>query len=178
MALPVRRRHEGPERTGLDAFGELERLNRQLSSYLDSWRHLPDALSDAFTPLADVEETSEACTVEIELPGMLSDAFTPLADVEETSEAYTVEIELPGIKKDDLDISIAGRRLIVAGERKERPRLGVLRRRERVVGRFHYEVTLPGDVDEDVVEANLDEGVLTVRVPKPERDRPGRIEVR
>ena len=147
MALPVRRRRESPERSGFDAFGELERLNRQLSSYLESWRHLPDA-------------------------------FTPLADVEETPEAYLVEIELPGIRKDDLDISIAGRRLVVAGERKERLRLGILRRRERVIGRFHYEVTLPGDVDEDAVEANLDEGVLTVRVPKPERDRPRRIAIR
>jgi len=56
--------------------------------------------------------------------------------------------------------------------------VGILRRRERVIGRFHYEVTLPGDVDEAGVEADLDEGVLTVRAPKPERDRPRRIEVR
>jgi HSP20 family protein len=109
---------------------------------------------------------------------VLGDAFVPLADVEETAEAYVVEIELPGVKKPDLDIEIAGRRLVVAGERKERQRRGILRRRERTVGRFHYEVTFPGDVDESNIEANLDEGVLTVRAPKPERDRPRRIEVR
>lgn len=48
---------------------------------------------------------------------------------------------------------MAGRRLTVTGERKERQRVGILRRRERVVGRFHYEVVLPADVEEDGVEA-------------------------
>jgi len=150
MALPVRRKNESSERAGFDAFAQLDRLNEQLSSYLDSWRQLPSPLSGAFTPLADVEEVPDA---------------------------YVVDIELPGIKKEDLDISIAGRRLTVTGERKERERVGILRRRERVVGRFHYEVTLPGDVDESGIGAHLDEGVLKVRVPKPERDRPRKIEV-
>ena len=120
MALPVRRKQEHPDRRGFDPLGELGRLNQQLSSYLDSLRQLPDVLAGAFTPLADVEETPDA---------------------------YAVEIELPGVKKDDLDIAVAGRRLTVTGERKERERVGTLRRRDRVVGRFHYEVTLPGDVD-------------------------------
>ena len=155
MALPVRRGNDRAPDTvetgSWDPMRELERLTRQLTARLDTWR---------------------------QLPSLLGDAFVPLADVEETPEAYLVEIELPGVKKGDLDIEIAGRRLIVTGERKERQRRGILRTRERTVGRFHYEVTLPGDVDEPAIEANLDEGVLTVRAPKPERDRPRRIEVR
>ncbi len=156
MALPIRRNHEDDrgvsrEVSRWEPFAELDRLNRQLSSYLDSWRNLP---------------------------GLFGEAFTPLADVEETSDAYVVEIELPGVKSDDLDIEIAGRRLSVTGERKEKERVGILRRRERVVGRFHYEVTLPGNVDEDHVEAHLDEGVLVIRLAKPESERPRRIAVR
>lgn len=158
MALPVRRhqdRHPDTNRnddrdTAFDPLADLDRLHRQLAGYLDSWR---------------------------QLPSLLGEPFTPLADVEETADAYVVEIELPGIKKADLDIEIAGRRLSVTGERKEKERVGILRKRERTVGRFHYEVTLPGDVDDDGVEAHLDAGVLTVRVPKPERDRPRRIEL-
>ena len=103
--------------------------------------------------------------------------WAPLADVEETDDAYLVEIELPGVKRDDVDIEIAGRRVTVHGERKEKERVGILRKRERTVGRFHYEVTLPGDVDEDGVEAHLDEGVLNVRLPKPEHARPRRIQI-
>ncbi len=154
MALPVRRSNGSsqPAETEVsrwDPFGELGRLTRQLSSYLDSW------------PLPSLDS-----------------AFTPLADLEETDDSYVVEIELPGVKKDDLDIEIAGRRVTVTGERKEKERVGILRRRERVVGRFRYEVTLPGEVEEDGVAAHLDEGVLAIRVPKPATARPRRIEIR
>jgi HSP20 family protein len=152
MALPVRHNNNNNDPSDVvrwDPFSDLDRLNRQLAGYLDSWR---------------------------QAPGLLG-GFTPLADVEETPEGYTVEIELPGLRRDDIDIEIAGGRITVSGERKEKERAGILRRRERTVGRFTYEVTLPGDVDEDRVEAQLNDGVLTVRVPKPESERPRRIEI-
>ena len=104
-------------------------------------------------------------------------AFTPLADVEETDEAYVAEIELPGVALDDLSVEVAGRRLIVTGERKEKERVGILRRRTRTVGRFHYDVLLPSDVDEEAVEASLADGVLTVRVSKPVSQRRRRIPI-
>lgn len=151
MALPVRRSNdERNEPARWDPFSELDQLSRRLASFLDARRQLPD---------------------------LLADGFTPLADVEETTDAYTVEIELPGVKRDDVDIEVAGRRVAVRGERKEKERVGILRRRDRTIGRFSYEVTLPGDVQEDGVEAHLDEGVLTLRLPKPERERPRRIEI-
>ncbi|HEX3393015.1 MAG TPA: Hsp20/alpha crystallin family protein [Acidimicrobiales bacterium] len=111
------------------------------------------------------------------MPSLFGGAFTPLADLEETDDGYVVEIELPGIKRDDVSLEVAGRRLTVSGERKERERVGVLRRRTRTVGQFHYEVVLPGDVEEEGVTAAMDEGVLTVRVPKPASDRPRRIAI-
>lgn len=152
MAVPTRQNSDDrPEVARWDPFSELDRLNRQLASYLDSFRQLPD---------------------------LLGGGFSPLADVEETTDAYLVEIELPGVKRGDVDIEVAGPRVTVHGERKERERAGILRRRERTVGRFHCEVTLPGDVDDGGVEAYLDEGVLTVRLPKTEAERPRRIEIR
>lgn len=157
MALPVRRPRDDrpaspdPGVARWDPFDELDRLNRQLSSYLESFRPVPSVLDGGFTPPADVEETGDA---------------------------YVVEIELPGVKRDDIDIEVAGRRVTVRGERKEKERVGILRRRERTVGRLHYEVSLPGDVDDDGVDAHLDEGVLTVRLPKPEHERRPRIEIR
>ena len=107
-----------------------------------------------------------------------TEGFRPPADLEESDEAYLVEIELPGVRKDDLDIEVAGRRLTVTGERREKERVGILRRRERTVGRFRYEVLVPGDIDEDGAAAGLDDGVLTVRLPKPAHERPRRIAVR
>jgi len=147
MSVPVRR--ETTETARRDPFAELNRLTQQLQSYLEGWTALPS----------------------------LAGGFTPLADVEETDDAYLVEIELPGVKRDDVTLEVAGQRLSVSGERKERERVGILRRRTRTVGQFHYEVVLPGEVDDQDVSASMDEGVLTVRVPKPVSQRPRRIAI-
>ena len=149
MALPIRR-NQG-DVTRWEPLAEINRLNEQLREYLASWSSVPS---------------------------LLGEGFTPLADVEETDDAYVVEVELPGVKGEDLSVEVAGRRLTVSGERKERERVGILRRQTRTVGRFHYEVVLPGEVDEEGIQASLDEGVLTVQVPKAEAERPRRIPVK
>ena len=109
------------------------------------------------------------------VPG--ADRWSPLADVEETEDAYSVEIELPGVAREDIDIQLDHRELTVSGEIKEKERSGVLRRRTRRVGQFHYAVTLPGDVDADNVDAQLRDGVLTVRVPNAAHLRRRRIPI-
>jgi len=93
--------------------------------------------------------------------------------VEETEDAYSVEIELPGVRREDIDIQLDDRQLTVSGEVKGKERAGILRRRTRRVGRFQYSVTLPADVDADDVNARLNDGVLTVRVPRPSRPSRG-----
>lgn len=103
--------------------------------------------------------------------------WAPLADVEETDDSYVVEIDLPGVKRDEVDIQLTDRQLTVSGEVKEKERAGILRRRTRRVGRFQYSVTLPADVDAEGVGARLDDGVLTVRVPKAEQAKPRRIPI-
>jgi HSP20 family protein len=106
-----------------------------------------------------------------------ADRWVPLADIEETDDAYLIEMELPGVKQDDVDIEINGRELTVSGEIKEKERTGILRRRTRKVGEFHYAVTLPMEIDEESVSANLDGGVLTIRVPKSQQGRSRRIAI-
>ena len=112
-----------------------------------------------------------------DVAALVGGGFVPLADVEETDDAYFVEVELPGVKREDVSVEVSGRRLTVSGERKERQRVGILRKQTRSVGRFEYEVTLPGGVEEEGVRASMDEGVLTVHVPKAARERPRRIPV-
>jgi HSP20 family protein len=75
------------------------------------------------------------------------------------------EVE-PGVHKKDVEVEVSGRRVTISGERKERERAGVLRRRTRTTGRFSYDLVLPCEIDEDAVTASLDNGVLTVTVPK------------
>ena len=150
VALPVRH-GDGQQAVRWDPFAELTRLDQQLHEYLGNWARLPS---------------------------LFGEATSLLADLEETDDAYIVEVEVPGAKREDIDVEVAGRRLRVSGERKERERTGILRRSTRTVGRFEHEVVLPGEVDEEGIEASLDEGVLTVRIPKSERERPKRISVK
>lgn len=149
MALPSRR-DDDANVSRWDPVSELSRLSQQLQHYVENWR---------------------------DIPSLFGEGFAPLADVEETDDAFVVEIELAGVDKEDLNIELSGRRLVVTGERKERERAGILRKRTRMVGRFRSEVVLPTEVDEDAVTAELDQGVLTVRVPKAASERPRRITV-
>ncbi len=103
--------------------------------------------------------------------------FTPLADIEETDAAWTIEVELPGVKKKDVDVETHGRTVVITGERKEKERTGVLRQRRRVTGTFRYEVTLAGDFDADAISAKLADGELTFAVPKAEEDQPHKIKI-
>jgi HSP20 family protein len=104
--------------------------------------------------------------------------FTPLADVEETDAAWTVEVELSGVKKKDIDVEVHGRTIVISGERKEKERKGIVRQRRRVTGTFRYEVTLGGDFDAEGVTANLDNGELIVTVPKAAQDQPRKITIK
>jgi HSP20 family protein len=103
--------------------------------------------------------------------------WLPLADVSETDDAYVVEIELPGVKRDDVDIELDGSELAVTGEFKERERKGLFRHHTRRLGRFEFRMTLPRNVDPDHVEAGLDDGVLTIRIPKTDTAKPRRVEI-
>jgi HSP20 family protein len=113
-----------------------------------------------------------------ERPDEEAPLWVPDVDIEETDDAWIVEAEVPGVNREDVNVEVRDSELMITGEIKERERAGVLRRRTRRVGRFEYRVTLPGDADPDRIEATLDDGILTLRVPKPEQARPRRIEVR
>lgn len=98
----------------------------------------------------------------------------------EDGERLYVEAELPGMKLEDLEIYVTGgNQLIVKGTR-EAPEVsgGTWHRQERGFGSFGRTVTLPFDVDVGKVEARLVQGVLTVQLPKSERDKPRRITVK
>ena len=155
MALPARQA-DGPRRTQgrqrWEPFRELEQLSEQFGRLMDS----------VWSPAGPADG------------GM----WTPLADVEETEDAWIIEAELPSVDKDDIEVELRDSELIISGEVKEKERVGVLRRRTRRTGEFQYRVMLPGQADEEHIDAKLHEGVLTVLVPKSERARLRRIEVK
>jgi HSP20 family protein len=151
MAVPVRRR-EGfrtPVRRW-DPFRELDELQQRTAELLESSVSGGDG------------ETRP---------------WIPAVDIEETEDAWHLEAEVPGVRREDVNVELRDQELEISGEIKEREREGVLRRRTRRVGQFDFRVTLPGQADPSKVEAKLHDGVLTVRVPKPEPARARRIEI-
>jgi HSP20 family protein len=103
--------------------------------------------------------------------------WVPAADIVESDDSYLIEMDLPGVDQDDVDIEINGRELTVSGEVKEKERAGILRRRTRKVGEFSYSVTLPMEIDADAVTAHLDNGVLSITVPKSQRAKSRRVAI-
>ena len=99
----------------------------------------------------------------------------PAVETEETDDAYLVRAELPGMKSDDVDVELNGNELRITGEVKEEAEGKTLRRRH---GRFAYRASLPTDADPAKVDAQLADGILTVRVPKAAQARSRRIEIK
>jgi len=105
--------------------------------------------------------------------------WAPAMDLLETDDHFVLRADLPGMTESDVNIELEDNVLTVSGERKaehEEKREGFYRV-ERAFGRFSRSLTLPKGVDADAVTAGFENGVLEVRVPKPEQRKPRRIEI-
>lgn len=105
--------------------------------------------------------------------------WAPRTDVSETDDRYMLRMDIPGLSKKDLNIELRDDTLTISGERKsEHEENGEsIRRVERSYGRFFRSFTLPHASDKDKVKARMDEGVLTIEVPKREESRPRKIDI-
>jgi HSP20 family protein len=105
--------------------------------------------------------------------------WTPAMDLLETDDHFVLRADLPGVAEDDVKIELDEGVLTVSGERKaehEDKREGYYRV-ERSFGSFSRTLTLPKGVDPEGVTAAFEQGVLEVRIPKPEQRKPRRIEI-
>ena len=106
--------------------------------------------------------------------------WVPSADVSETDDAYVIHVEMPGVNKDQVEVQLQDRELVISGEipEPESDENARQHRSSRRTGRFEYRTYLPADVKADQVSAQLADGVLKVTVPKSEAAKPRRIEVK
>jgi HSP20 family protein len=139
-----------------DPAGEIEQLQDQMGQLMRSF------FRDPFAGLAENR----------------SPVWMPAADIEETDDAYVLEIDLPGVRRENLDIELRDNEVRITGEIKKQERKGILRRQTRRIGQFDFVVTLPTDIDPNQVDADLHDGVLTVRLTKAKASQPRRIEVK
>jgi HSP20 family protein len=103
--------------------------------------------------------------------------WTPAMDLLETDEHFVLRADLPGMTESDVNIELEDNVLTVSGERKaEHEAKGEgFYRVERSFGAFSRSLTLPKGINPDTVTAGFENGVLEVRVPKPEERKPRKI---
>jgi|EndMetStandDraft_4_1072995.scaffolds.fasta_scaffold35212_3 HSP20 family protein len=103
----------------------------------------------------------------------------PRVSFDDQGSAYVVRAEVPGLADKDLELSATATALTLRGERKVEPPQGYsTHRNERTAYRFARTFELPSKVDSDRVEARLENGVLTVTLPKAPEAQPKQISVK
>jgi HSP20 family protein len=113
--------------------------------------------------------------------------FTPLAQrrssyppvqVVDKGETVVVKAEIPGLDKDDIELTVLGNTLTIAGEKKLVSGEGLnYIRHERPHGRFQRLLDMPYSVERDNISASYKDGILTVTMPKAEEAKPKKLSV-
>ncbi|MAT50093.1 MAG: heat-shock protein Hsp20 [Porticoccaceae bacterium] len=109
--------------------------------------------------------------------------FTPRVDIKEHDGHYEISAELPGVKKEDLHITLEEGILTIEAESRQESKEekeGRVIRQERRYGKFTRSFNLGGNVSEEDISANFDNGILTITAPKVPEVTPQqrRIEVK
>ncbi len=98
-----------------------------------------------------------------------ADSFQPHCDIVENKERFLVSIDVPGINKEDIKIAVEENHLIISGERQQTINVENgegLNHQERRFGRFERTFVLPTTVDQEKIEADYENGVLQLSMPK------------
>jgi HSP20 family protein len=111
--------------------------------------------------------------------GQYEDHFRLGIDVHADEDAFEITATVPGMDVEDIKVEILDDVLTLRGEIPESPNgTGEFLLRERVSGKFERKLRLPDPVDAGAAEARVENGILTVRIPKAEEARPRLIEVK
>jgi HSP20 family protein len=135
-----------------------------------------------WTPIREVavlqNELSRLMNGLFEGNGRPTQSWVPTLDAWETGDELVYAFDLPGIGQDSVSVEVEDGTLTVSAQR-ARPDVPAesYHRLERRYGSFSRSVGLPQGVAEDAIRATYHDGVLEIRVPKPEHARPKRIEV-
>jgi HSP20 family protein len=110
-------------------------------------------------------------------PGRVTQSWVPALDVWETPSEVVYAFDLPGIPEESISIEVKEDTLTVSAEREKTDETSEdgFYRFERRYGSFARAVGLPQGVDQDQIAARYENGVLEIRVPKPEEQQPRKI---
>lgn len=104
--------------------------------------------------------------------------IVPVYDIKESDDAYGLEVALPGVSRDGLDLQVDKDELVVTGRRRWRtPKDWSEIFRETDDATYRLRVELNDSVNVDKINAELEQGILRVTLPKADAVRPRRIDV-
>lgn len=146
--------------------------NNGLSLWRESWSPISDFRRE-FDRLFDDWTTPSS-------RGLRTDqTYVPACDVEEADDHYLLTLEMAGIKKEDIKLEVNDGQLTISGERRHEAKQKQEGQwySERRFGKFQRSFALPAVIDADRVEANYQDGILRVVVPKAESAKPRQIQI-
>jgi HSP20 family protein len=134
---------------------------------------------DPFRDLAHIHDEFSRLLDRSGQGGMSSTEYPPV-NVWTSEDDVIVEAEMPGFSPDGIDISVVQNTLTLRGERRpeERKDGESWHRRERWTGRFVRTLEMPFEVDNEKVEAEYKNGMLRIRLPRAEENKPRKIAVK
>ena len=103
--------------------------------------------------------------------------ISPEVNICETKDGYVLETEMPGVNKDGLEITLENNELTIIGRRSSETVSGEPLFRERSVAHFCRVFELDPTIDTGRINAKVNQGVLTLTLPKSERVKPRKITV-
>ena len=128
--------------------------DREPLSFFDGW-------FDDFMPMFSRKEMKEFNSI-------------MKTDVKETEKDYILDVDLPGFKKEDVNLNLENGYLTISAKREHKVdnenRKENFVRRERSFGQFSRSFYV-GDVEQDEIEAHLENGILTIKLPKDQEEK-------
>ena len=108
------------------------------------------------------------------LGGRIADFFAPASEAGSDDEGYQIDLELPGVKKEDIDVSVHEQVLTVKGEKRSHrdEKKGAVYFCERQYGAFQRTFRLPADAESDRISASFTDGLLSLRIPRRQPEKP------
>jgi HSP20 family protein len=111
--------------------------------------------------------------------GVATRRWVPAIDLIEEDDHLVLRADLPGLNEEDVNVEVKDGVLTISGERRaeEKTEDKGYHRVERAYGSFSRSLSIPEGIDPEQVSAEFDNGVLEVRIPKPEERKPHRVQI-
>lgn len=103
--------------------------------------------------------------------------IAPMATVLENVDGYTLQVEMPGVNKESLEMWVENNELTIVGRRSMPAIQGTMIHRESRRENFHRAFELDPSIDTGKISAKVEQGVITLNLPKAEQVKPRKITV-